>query len=404
MKIPPPQFISILLFLFPIFLFAQQKKQTQSASIEQTNLLLVEGGTFNMGQGVDEDIVRRVTVSSFYAAATQVTNKEYREYTDYLDATRVMGSVGMRPDTTIWLRCVDTSIATQLTKDYFRLPAFDYYPVVGVSWVQATEFVRWRSDRRNEKLAIESGYWTADLQEKYSFSTSEFLAGDYHKKEGKELPKDFKGIYSNYRLLSEAEWELAAWALIGKREFTDEGLISNQVYKPLATEGKERHHKTAVNKYRKLALRHAKKYPLPSYYDTKKYNLPSSVFEGKINGYGIYNLNNNVAEWVQDWYQEIIKPTATNPNKPAPNVQRGAADPTDKINTISQSKEEILMRKVKELYPDLPPKVLKGVSGMANKKSPGNRSSAESMGEYDRLIGFRCGMTVMELVESINYK
>lgn len=384
MKTPQHQLLNTLLFLFPIFLFAQQKKQTQRVSVEQTNLLLVEGGTFNMGQDVEEDIVRLVTVSAFYVDATQVTNKEYRAYTDYLDAndrmgtTNWRGSAGMRPDTTIWLRCVDTSIAAQLTEDYFRLPAFDYYPVVGVSWTQATYFAKWRSDRRNEKLAIESGYWTADLQEKYSFTTSEFLAGDYHKKEGKELPKDLNSIYSNYRLLSEAEWELAAWALIGKREFTDEGLVSNQVYKPLATEGKERHHKTAVNKYRKLALRHAKKYPLPSYYDTKKYDLPSAVFEGEINGYGIYNLNNNVAEWVEDWYKEIVKPT-------------------DEINTISESEEEIRLRRIKKLWKKLPPKVLKGASGMANKKSPGNRSSAESMGQYERLIGFRCGMTVMEM-------
>ena len=50
------------------------------------NLVLVEGGTFTMGQ-TDQDVTfewnnvpRRVTVNSFYMDETEVRNIDYREY------------------------------------------------------------------------------------------------------------------------------------------------------------------------------------------------------------------------------------------------------------------------------------------------------------------------------------
>jgi sulfatase modifying factor 1 len=312
----PPQFLIICLLFFSISLFAQESRQNKHRKIEQTNLLLIEGGIFNMGQGAAEDILRSATINSFYVDATAVTNKDYRTFVNDLARETSTLLNDRLPDTSIWLRCVETAIGSQLAKDYFRVAAFDYYPVVGVSWVQATAFSKWRSDRQNEQLAIESGYWPANFQKKYRFSTSKFLAGDYHKKEGKELPKDLNGLLPDYKLLSEAEWEFAAWALIGKQELTDEGIVRNQIFNPLATEGKDKHHKKSIDKYRKSVLKHAKKHPLPSYYEVKKYNLPSSVFEGEINGYGIYNLNNNVAEWVQNSYRPIVKIMPVNPNTP----------------------------------------------------------------------------------------
>lgn len=391
MKMLFTQFLIIIL-LFPVSLLAQNEKE----ALEQTNLLLIEGGTFNMGKDAEKDIVRRVTVSSFYIDATEVTNKEYRDFVNYLAAQDTKLSKEMLPDTMIWLRQMEASIGRQLAKDYFRLPAFDYYPVVGVSWMQATAFSEWRSDRYNEQLAIENGCWTTELQKKYNFSTKEFLAGNYHKKEGKEFQKCANALYPNYRLLSEAEWEFAAWALIGTQ---------NQVFDPLATEGKNKHHKKAVDKYRKLVLQQAKKYPLPAYYDSEKYNLPKSVFEGTVNRYGIYNLNNNVAEWVQNSYHPIVKKSAINPNTPAPNVERGTnvdAVPADKISDMDESWEEILANgkaaaKSHAIHPDKL-MVVKGTSGSTTKKekSPGNRSSAKASGQCERLIGFRCGMTRVE--------
>ena len=55
------------------------------------NLVLIEGGTFNMGLS-DQDVTfewnnvpRRVTVSSFYMDQTEVANIDYREYLYWLE-------------------------------------------------------------------------------------------------------------------------------------------------------------------------------------------------------------------------------------------------------------------------------------------------------------------------------
>jgi formylglycine-generating enzyme required for sulfatase activity len=397
MKTPSIQFLIILL-ASPIILFAQNH-EVQDTKIEQTNLLFIEGGTFNMGQDAENDIVRRVTVSSFYIDATEVSNKEYRNFVNDLKKQDPKKSKEMLPDTSIWIRCIEPVLGAKLAKDYFRMPAFDYYPVVGVSWVQAWAFITWKSDRQNEELAIKNGCWTSEFQEKYNFSTKEFVAGNYHKKEGKEFPECLNTLYPNYRLLSEAEWELAAWAMIGERELTSEGRVRNQVFNPLVTEGKDRHHKKAVDKYRKLALQHARKHPLPSYYEIEKYNLPKSIFEGAINQYGIYNLNHNVSEWVQDAYRPISKTVTVAPNTPAPNVERGTnveTVPADKMNDMDESWDEVLANgeaaEKSRVNATKGLKVFKGTSGKS-KKSPGDRYGAKASGQQERLIGFRCGMT-----------
>lgn len=406
---------SIYLFLIgfiswlPFVLLAQNQEFNGKAAIDQTNLLFVEGGTFNMGQDAEEDIVRRVTVSSFYIDATEVTNKEYRAFLNWLANKEVVTSPEMLPDTSIWLRCIGGEVGAKLAKDYLRLPAFDYYPVVGVSWKQSTAFARWRSDRQNEMLAIKSGYWTADLQEKYAFSTNAFLAGEYQDENDKLSLKDLNILLPDYRLLTEAEWEYAAWALIGRGKWTADGAIPGQKFQYTETEGKSKHHKTTVNKYRKLVLRHGKKHPVPAYYDTQKYNLPKSIFEGDINAYGAYNFNTNVAEWVQDVYRPIVKTTSEN-LEPAPYQDRGVnldavpkeekniADvPLDKVLKEGKKKAEITK---KQLQDPNQLRVVKGASIVDEKgaKSPGNRYGVKASGQQERLIGFRCGMTRVSLL------
>ncbi len=62
------------------------EKRDYEGQITGPNLVLVEGGTFTMGQ-TQEDVMfewaalpRRVTVSSFYMDETEVTNIDYREF------------------------------------------------------------------------------------------------------------------------------------------------------------------------------------------------------------------------------------------------------------------------------------------------------------------------------------
>jgi len=53
--------------------------------------------------------------------------------------------VGIYPDTLVWLRDFAYAQNDPMVKSYFSHPAYDNYPVVGVSWRQARAFCDWRT-------------------------------------------------------------------------------------------------------------------------------------------------------------------------------------------------------------------------------------------------------------------
>jgi gliding motility-associated lipoprotein GldJ len=145
------------------------------------NLVLIEGGTFTMGL-TDQDatyewnnVARRVTVSSFYMDETEISNIDYREYLYWVD--RVFGETYPEtwkralPDTLVWRD--ELAYNEPMVETYFRHPAYDDYPVVGVNWNQANEFCKWRTDRVNEMILIERGIIdpTPDQKNENNFNT-----------------------------------------------------------------------------------------------------------------------------------------------------------------------------------------------------------------------------------------
>ena len=56
------------------------------------------------------------------------------------------------PDTLCWIRDMTYSFNDPQASIYFWHPSFDDYPVVGISWVQATAFSIWRTDYMNSAL------------------------------------------------------------------------------------------------------------------------------------------------------------------------------------------------------------------------------------------------------------
>jgi len=121
------------------------------------NLVLIEGGTFTMGT-TEQDVMfeynnvpRRVTVSSFYMDETEVANIDYREYLYWIE--RVFGEsypevlLKALPDTLVWRE--ELAFNEPFVETYLRHPAYDDYPVVGVNWLQANEYCKWRTDRVN---------------------------------------------------------------------------------------------------------------------------------------------------------------------------------------------------------------------------------------------------------------
>ena len=88
-----------------------------------------------------KNIPRRITVSSFYIDESKVANVHYREYLYWLN--RVYGESfpevyrNALPDTLVWRS--ELAYNEPLVEYYFRHPAYNDYPVEGVTWKQATD-------------------------------------------------------------------------------------------------------------------------------------------------------------------------------------------------------------------------------------------------------------------------
>src|SRR5690606_16823571 len=104
-------------------------------------LVVIEGGTFVMGGSLTEDITyahdnlkRRVTVASFYMDETEVSNADWLEYLQLFNATLPYARepyYNALPDTPVWRSPL--SYNEPYVGLYFRHPAYQDYPVVGVT-------------------------------------------------------------------------------------------------------------------------------------------------------------------------------------------------------------------------------------------------------------------------------
>jgi gliding motility-associated lipoprotein GldJ len=123
-------------------------------------LVFVEGGTFTKGN-VQDNVMHdwnntptQQYVRSFFIDETEVTNEMYGEYLYWMKTVFAENFSEIYkaalPDTLVWRNPLGFN--EDMVNNYLRHPAFQGHPVVGVTWKQAVNFAKWRTERVNEQL------------------------------------------------------------------------------------------------------------------------------------------------------------------------------------------------------------------------------------------------------------
>ncbi len=222
---------------------AKQIKWTDPKIQEQLSVMIVTpDNRINGRKEIDaQKIIFHSEVFDFFEGAKRENaSKPRNQFIEKKD-------VPIYPDTLVWIRDFTYSYNEPMAKKYFSHPAFSNYPVVGVTWKQATAFCQWRSANFNTFL------------------------------ESKK-----KMTESDYRLPTEAEWEYAARGGRSQVPFPWGGpYLRNKKGCLLAN------FKPGRGNYAE---------------DGGMYTVRADAYWP--NDFGLYNMAGNVAEWTNSLYYE----------------------------------------------------------------------------------------------------
>ncbi|CAL2076673.1 gliding motility lipoprotein GldK [Tenacibaculum sp. 190524A05c] len=153
------------------------------------------------------------------------------------------------PDTTVWIKDFNYSYNDPMHQEYFAHKAFEDYPVVGVDWFQARAFCHWRTKTKNA-----------------------------YQRSKKNL-----GLVPSFRLPTEAEWEYAARGGLDYAKYPWGG--------PSTTSD------------RGCFLANFK--PVRGDYAADGALYTVEALSYNPNGFGLYNMAGNVAEWTHTAYNQM---------------------------------------------------------------------------------------------------
>jgi len=157
--------------------------------------------------------------------------------------------INVYPDTLCWVRDFTYSFNDPMTNMYFWHPAYDNYPVIGVTWVQARAFCVWRTQKLNNWLESLGALWVQD-----------------------------------FRLPTEGEWEYAARGDLKDSPYPWGGpYIRNSAG-------------CMLGNFKPMRGR---------YFDDGGF-YPVKAYSYNPNGYGLYCMAGNVAEWTETAFDESV--------------------------------------------------------------------------------------------------
>ncbi len=298
-------------------------------------MVAVEGGTFTMGRVQDDPMhdwnnsPTQQHVQSFFMDETEVTNVMYTEYLHYMKKVFPPTEenykdiyFGVLPDTLVWRDRLGYN-ETMVTM-YLWHPAYGEYPVVGVNWVQAMEFCKWRTNfvqmgdlEKYKYLARDAK--SKELTDATYFSRDAYITSPSTAFGGQALQKPQRGsstpeenvyatmssgiIIAEYTLPTEAQWEYAAMALNENREYN---LYRGKKKYPWSGVHTRSGKRKTVGDMLANYKQGKGDYGGPAGWSSDGGDITVPVMTYPPNDFGLYDMAGNVNEWVLDVYRPIV--------------------------------------------------------------------------------------------------